>query len=102
MYEPVGPEPEDEARPVVVMAHGLSGTRRDRLGAFAERFAEHGCFAFVFDHRGFGDSAGTPRAHRGGVLGVGRDRVAELGNRRHGHHLRADLDRESSGPDGRE
>jgi pimeloyl-ACP methyl ester carboxylesterase len=42
------------------MAHGLSGTRRDRLGAFAERFAQHGCFAMVFDHRGFGDSDGTP------------------------------------------
>jgi uncharacterized protein len=48
------------ARPVVVMAHGLSGTRRDRLGAFAARFAGHGCFALVFDHRGFGDSGGTP------------------------------------------
>jgi hypothetical protein len=28
--------------PVVVMAHGLSGTRRDGLGPFAERFAEAG------------------------------------------------------------
>ena len=56
-------EPEwetGERRPVVVMAHGLSGTRRDRLGAFAERFAGRGCFAFAFDHRGFGDSGGTP------------------------------------------
>jgi len=40
------------------MAHGLTGTRRDGLGPFAERFARHGCFALVFDHRGFGDSAG--------------------------------------------
>jgi uncharacterized protein len=47
-------------RPVVVMAHGLSGTRRDRLGVFAERFSETGCFALVFDHRGFGDSGGPP------------------------------------------
>lgn len=46
--------------PVVAMAHGLSGTRRDRLGAFAERFAEAGFAAFVFDHRGFGDSEGEP------------------------------------------
>lgn len=46
--------------PVVVMAHGLSGTRRDRLGPFAERFAAAGVAAFVFDHRGFGDSGGTP------------------------------------------
>jgi len=44
--------------PVVVMAHGLSGTRRDRLGPFAERFAGAGFGALVFDHRGFGDSGG--------------------------------------------
>jgi alpha-beta hydrolase superfamily lysophospholipase len=45
---------------VVVMAHGLSGTRRDRLGAFAERFAAAGFAALLFDHRGFGDSGGEP------------------------------------------
>jgi alpha-beta hydrolase superfamily lysophospholipase len=45
--------------PVVVMAHGLSGTRRDRLAPFAERFAAAGVAALVFDHRGFGDSAGA-------------------------------------------
>ncbi|HET7483954.1 MAG TPA: alpha/beta fold hydrolase [Solirubrobacterales bacterium] len=44
--------------PIVVMAHGLSGTRRDRLGPFAERFATAGLAALVFDHRGFGDSGG--------------------------------------------
>lgn len=44
--------------PIVVMAHGLSGTRRDRLGPFAERFAATGFAALVFDHRGFGDSGG--------------------------------------------
>ncbi len=44
--------------PVIVMAHGLSGTRRDRLGPFAERFAGAGFAALVFDHRGFGDSGG--------------------------------------------
>jgi pimeloyl-ACP methyl ester carboxylesterase len=48
------------ATPVVVMAHGLSGTRRDRLGPFAERFAEAGVAALLFDHRGFGDSGGEP------------------------------------------
>jgi pimeloyl-ACP methyl ester carboxylesterase len=46
--------------PVVVMAHGLSGTRRDRLGAFAERFAAAGFAALLFDHRGFGESDGEP------------------------------------------
>jgi len=48
------------ATPIVVLAHGLSGTRRDRLGAFAERFAAAGFAALVFDHRGFGDSGGEP------------------------------------------
>src|SRR6188768_4318701 len=51
---------EQTAAPAVVMAHGLSGTRRDRLGAFAERFAAAGFAALVFDHRGFGDSSGEP------------------------------------------
>jgi uncharacterized protein len=46
--------------PLIVMAHGLSGTRRDRLGAFAGRFAAAGVAALVFDHRGFGDSSGEP------------------------------------------
>jgi pimeloyl-ACP methyl ester carboxylesterase len=46
--------------PAIVMAHGLSGTRRDRLGPFAERFAEAGISALLFDHRGFGDSGGEP------------------------------------------
>ncbi len=44
--------------PIIVMAHGLSGTRRDRLGPFAERFAAAGISALLFDHRGFGDSSG--------------------------------------------
>jgi uncharacterized protein len=46
------------ATALVVMAHGLSGTRRDGLGPFAERFAAAGISALVFDHRGFGDSGG--------------------------------------------
>ena len=50
--------------PIVVMAHGLSGTRRDRLGAFAERFSAAGVAALVFDHRGFGDSSGEPDLFR--------------------------------------
>lgn len=45
--------------PVIVMAHGLSGTRRDRLGPFAERFADAGAAALLFDHRGFGESGGV-------------------------------------------
>lgn len=61
---------EAAATPIVVMAHGLSGTRRDRLGAFAERFAAAGFAALVFDHRGFGDSGGEPDLfHPGRQLG---------------------------------
>jgi len=58
LYRP--PRPDADALPIVVMAHGLSGTRRDRLGAFASRFAAAGLLALVFDHRGFGDSGGEP------------------------------------------
>src|SRR3954468_21856787 len=57
LYSPEAPR---DLAPMVVMAHGLSGTRRDRLGAFAERFADAGLAALVFDHRGFGDSGGEP------------------------------------------
>jgi pimeloyl-ACP methyl ester carboxylesterase len=56
-YPAVG---EGGVTPIVVMAHGLSGTRRDGLGPFAERFAAAGFAALVFDHRGFGDSGGEP------------------------------------------
>ncbi len=54
-YPPTG---GDVTAPVLVMAHGLSGTRRDSLGPFAERFAAAGIAALLFDHRGFGDSGG--------------------------------------------
>jgi len=54
------PDRAHRAFPVVVMAHGLSGTRRDRLGPFAERFSAAGFAALIFDHRGFGDSGGEP------------------------------------------
>jgi len=53
-----------ERAPAVVMAHGLSGTRRDGLGPFAARFAAAGIAALVFDHRGFGDSGGEPDLFR--------------------------------------
>ena len=60
LYPAVGDAGDADASPIVVMAHGLSGTRRDRLGPFAERFAAAGIAALVFDHRGFGDSGGEP------------------------------------------
>src|SRR4051812_16572758 len=57
LYVPAG-EGSNGTVPLIVMAHGLTGTRRDRLGPFAERFAGAGVAALVFDHRGFGDSTG--------------------------------------------
>jgi pimeloyl-ACP methyl ester carboxylesterase len=51
----------EAGRPVVVMAHGLGGTRDSGLLPFAEAFAAAGLDALVFDYRGFGTSAGTPR-----------------------------------------
>src|SRR3954464_4691343 len=47
--------------PCVVMAHGFSFTRHEGLATYAERFAEAGLAALVFDYRHFGDSPGEPR-----------------------------------------
>jgi uncharacterized protein len=46
----------------VVMAHGWTGVREQRLDAFAERFAAAGLAALVFDYRHFGASEGEPRS----------------------------------------
>ena len=48
-------------RPVVVLAHGLGGTRDSGLDGFAEAFADAGLDAFTFDYRGFGTSGGDDR-----------------------------------------
>ena len=48
-------------RPVVVMAHGLGGTKDSGLEPFATSLAEAGIDVLAFDYRGFGSSAGTPR-----------------------------------------
>jgi fermentation-respiration switch protein FrsA (DUF1100 family) len=55
LYRPEG------ATACVVLAHGWSGVREQRLGAFAERFAAEGLAALVFDYRHFGASEGEPR-----------------------------------------
>lgn len=47
--------------PIIIMAHGLGGTRKMRLTAFAERFVAAGYACLVFDYRHFGDSEGQPR-----------------------------------------
>ena len=48
-------------RPVVVMAHGLGGTKDSGLEPFAAALAEAGLDVLAFDYRGFGSSGGTPR-----------------------------------------
>jgi pimeloyl-ACP methyl ester carboxylesterase len=88
-------EPAPPSAPLVVMAHGLSGTRRDGLGPFAERFAAAGIAALLFDHRGFGDSGGEPDlfhparqledwraaiAHARSLDGIDAGRVATFGS----------------------
>ncbi|WP_415976628.1 alpha/beta hydrolase [Rhodococcus sp. 077-4] len=57
LYLPIGSRPA----PVIVMAHGLGGTREMRLDAYAERFRAAGYACLVFDYRYFGASAGVPR-----------------------------------------
>jgi pimeloyl-ACP methyl ester carboxylesterase len=47
--------------PVVVMGHGLAGTRDLALPAVALRCAREGVAAFAFDYRHFGASGGAPR-----------------------------------------
>src|SRR3954462_13482481 len=56
LYPAISEEPRS---PAIVMAHGFTGTRRDRLGPFAERFAAAGPAAMPLDYRGFCDSTGT-------------------------------------------
>ena len=48
-------------RPVVVLCHGLAGTKDSGLLPFAEAFADAGLDAMLFDYRGFGGSEGSPR-----------------------------------------
>jgi uncharacterized protein len=54
------PEGQGEV-PCVVLAHGFGAVRELRLDAYAERFAEAGLAALVFDYRHFGASGGHPR-----------------------------------------
>lgn len=57
LYRPVSAGPH----PCVVMAHGIGGIRAAILPDIAERFANAGIAAFVFDYRHLGTSAGEPR-----------------------------------------
>jgi dienelactone hydrolase len=57
LYRPDG----SDVPPIIVMAHGFAATRALRLHEYAERFAQAGYAALVFDYRGWGDSDGQPR-----------------------------------------
>ena len=65
LYRPA--DAEDDV-PCVVLAHGFGGVKEARLDAYAERFADAGYAALVFDYRHHGDSAGEPRL----LIDVGR------------------------------
>ncbi len=47
--------------PVLVMAHGFSAVREQRLDVYAERFQAAGLGVLLFDYRHFGASPGEPR-----------------------------------------
>jgi dienelactone hydrolase len=99
LYRPHG----DGHHPMVVMAHGFSGTREQRLDAYAERFCAAGIGVLLFDYRHFGASAGEPRqlldiasqqadfhaaiAHARGLDWVDPDRVALFGSSFSGGHV---------------
>ncbi|MFD6059591.1 alpha/beta hydrolase [Rhodococcus wratislaviensis] len=65
------PPAATEPRPVIIMGHGLGGTRGMRLDAYAERFRDAGYACLVFDYRHFGDSDGDPRQ----LIDIGRQRA---------------------------
>lgn len=63
--------PGDAGRhPCLIMGHGFGATRGAGLPDFAERFAEAGVAALVFDYRCLGSSQGEPR----GLIDISQQR----------------------------
>jgi pimeloyl-ACP methyl ester carboxylesterase len=99
VYRPDG----DHVHPMVVMAHGFSATREQRLDAYAERFCAVGIGVLLFDYRHFGASGGEPRqlldigrqhadfraaiSHARAIDWVDPDRVALFGSSFSGGHV---------------
>lgn len=55
------PQKKEDKYPVIVMAHGLGGTKDLLLEGFAREFVKLGFAVLVFDYRYWGDSEGQPR-----------------------------------------
>src|SRR3954454_21381328 len=95
--------PEVQRPPLVILGHGLGGTREYGLEPYAERFADAGIAALVFTYRHFGDSGGPPRqlldierqladwaaalAYARNLDGIDRDRIALWGTSFGGGHV---------------
>lgn len=95
--------PQNERPPLVILGHGLGGTREYGLEPFARRFAEAGMAALVFTYRHFGDSQGQPRqlldierqlgdwaaalVYSRGLDTIDRDRIALWGTSFGGGHV---------------
>ncbi|KAJ8692469.1 hypothetical protein PTI98_009779 [Pleurotus ostreatus] len=47
--------------PIIILAHGFTGTKEMNLAPYAEAFASAGYACIVFDYRRWGTSGGTPR-----------------------------------------
>ena len=96
------PDGGGDAVPTVVMAHGFSAVKEMHLDAFAQRFADAGLAALVFDNRNFGSSDGEPRQEidpwaqvrdyrhaitfAGSLAGVDRQRIGVWGSSYSGGH----------------
>jgi fermentation-respiration switch protein FrsA (DUF1100 family) len=92
-----------QASACVVIAHGWTGVREQRLDAFGEHFADAGLAALVFDYRHFGASGGEPRqlldialqhadwraavAYARSVEGIDPNRIALWGSSFSGGHV---------------
>ncbi|MPZ48645.1 MAG: alpha/beta fold hydrolase [Dehalococcoidia bacterium] len=82
--------------PLLIMAHGYSATRRMTADRYAEVICSTGLAVLLYDHRGFGASAGEPRrvlntwsqarGYRDAILfactlqGISSDRIALWGD----------------------
>ena len=52
---------DGDVGPAIAMAHGFGMTRHCLLDEYAAHFQQAGFGVLLFDHRGFGDSGGTPQ-----------------------------------------